>query len=76
MLATWKPGQRDTYHSHPANAVYRLGDCKVRIYGPGDKVMRDSDLEAGTVNLQAPIASHSLDNIGSTVCQNLIVERK
>ena len=76
VLATWQPGQRDAYHSHPANAAYRLGDCKVRVYGPGNKVMVERDAKAGTVNLQKPISSHSLENLSSHVCQVLIVERK
>jgi hypothetical protein len=76
VLATWKPGQRDTYHSHSANAAYRLGDCKVRVYGPDGKVTREAEAKAGTVNLQAPIPSHSLQNISSHECQVLIVERK
>ena len=76
VLATWKPGQRDTYHSHSANAAYRLGDCKVRVYGPDGKVTREGEAKAGTVNLQTPISSHSLENISSHECQVLIVERK
>jgi hypothetical protein len=76
VLATWKPGQRDTYHSHSANAAYRLGDCKVRADGPDGKVTFEGEVKAGTVNLQKPIASHSLENISSKECQVLIVERK
>jgi len=76
VLATWKPGQRDAHHSHPANAVYRLTDCDVRAYGTDNEVVASSQPKAGSVNLQAPIPSHSLENVGSAVCQMVIVERK
>jgi len=76
VLATWKPGQRDTYHSHSANAAYRLGDCKVRAYGPDGKMTFEGDTKAGTVNLQKQIPSHSVENISPKECQVLIVERK
>lgn len=76
VLATWQPGQRDIQHSHPANAAYRLNDCKVRVYGADGKVETERDAKAGGVNLQKPIASHSLENLGTSVCQVLIVERK
>ena len=76
VLATWKPGQRDIAHSHPANAAYRLGDCKVRVYGPDGKMTAEAEPKAGAINLQNPIASHSLENISSKECQVLIVERK
>ena len=29
---TWKPGQRDQMHSHPASAVYYLTDCTCLLY--------------------------------------------
>lgn len=76
VLATWKPGQRDAYHSHPANAAYRLTDCKNRIYLPDGSVARGGEVKAGSVNLQAPIASHSFENASDKECQVLIVERK
>ena len=76
VLATWKPGQRDKAHSHPANVAYRLGDCKIRVYGPDGKMTSESEPKAGSVNLQKPIPAHSLENISSKECQVLIVERK
>jgi hypothetical protein len=76
VLATWKPGQRDIYHSHPANAVYRLTDCDVRAYGPDNRVIGSSQPKAGSVNLQAPIPSHALENVGTATCQMVIVERR
>ena len=76
VLATWKPGRRDVFHSHPANAAYRLNDCNMRVYGPDDKVQSEGARPAGTVNLQAPVPGHSLENRGNADCQVLIVERK
>lgn len=76
ILATWKPGQKDVQHSHPATAVYRLSQCSARITGPDGKVLSEGAQPAGSASLQAGIASHSLENIGTTDCQILIVERK
>lgn len=76
VLATWQPGQRDVQHSHPANAVYRLTDCKNKVYRPDGSIAREGELKAGTVGLQKPIESHSYQNVGDKVCQVVIVERK
>ena len=76
VLATWKPGQPDIAHSHPANVAYRLGDCKIHVYGPDGKMVGESEPKAGAVNLQKPIAFYSSENISSEKCQVLIVERK
>jgi len=76
LLATWKPGQRDEFHSHPASAVYPLTPCKARLHGPGNKVLGEPQIQTGHASLQPPIASHSFENIGTSECQILIVERK
>lgn len=76
VRATWKPGQRDAYHSHPANAAYRLTDCKNKVYRPDGSIAREGEPEAGSVKLQNPIASHSFENVSDHECQTLIVERK
>ena len=76
ILATWKPGQRDAQHSHSAATAYRLTDCKSRLYDPNGKVIREGEAKAGSVLLNSAIASHSLENIGTTDCQTLLVERK
>ena len=76
VLATWKPGQRDALHSHPANAVYRLTDCKNQIYKADGSKGGGGEVKAGSVNLQAPVTAHSFENAGTTECQMLIVERK
>ena len=76
VLATWQPGQRDAFHSHPANAAYRLTDCKNKLYKPDGSLARSGEVKAGTVILQEPVASHSFENVSDKVCQTLIVERK
>lgn len=76
VLATWQPGQRDAYHSHPANAAYRITDCKNRLFKPDGTIAREGEVKAGSVVLQNPIQSHSFENVSDKVCQILIVERK
>src|ERR1039457_2064306 len=47
ILATWKPGQRDAWHSHPVTGVYFLTDCEARIHSPDGKFV-DARPKAGT----------------------------
>ena len=77
ILATWKPGQRDKWHSHegPA-AIYRLTDCNLRAYTPDGKVVDRPIAKKGSVNFNPVITSHSLENVGTADCQLLIVEKK
>jgi len=70
--ATWKPGQRDNFHSHWANAVYHLTDCTERIYLPDGK-FTDSSHKAGSTALQNPIPSHSFENRSTAECRSVIV---
>ena len=58
VLATWKPGQRDEFHSHPANATYALTACNARLYGPDNQVLGEGQRAPGSVVLQGPIPSH------------------
>jgi len=76
IVATWKPGQRDAWHSHvgPA-ATYRLTDCQARIHMP-DGTYRDASGVAGRVAFNPIIPSHSFENTGTTECKVVIVERK
>jgi hypothetical protein len=76
VLGTWKPGQRDTLHSHPANATYALTGCNLRLYGPDNKVLMEGARIEGSTVLQAPVAAHTFENTGASDCQILIVERK
>jgi hypothetical protein len=67
ILATWKPGQRDEWHSHPANTVaYALTDCEdLRIYFPSRQ----------SIEVQPAIQSHSFEHQTSKECKALFVER-
>ena len=75
VVATWKPGQRDNWHSHPATGVYFLTDCAARVYNPDGK-FADVTPKAGGAVVQAPIPSHSFENRGSGECKMLIVEQE
>lgn len=75
ILATWPPGKRDNWHSHPPTGVYRVTDCSARVYTPDGKFL-DSDRKAGTAIVQATIPSHSFENRGNTECQAIIVEQE
>jgi quercetin dioxygenase-like cupin family protein len=76
ITATWKPGQRDKWHSHAGPLTgYRLTDCKLRAYTPDGK-FKDREAKRGEVLYNPVIASHSVENIGLTDCQVLIVEKK
>ena len=72
---TWKPGQKDEMHSHPAAGVYVLDDCSLRTTFP-DGTTRDSAPPAGHALFQPPVASHSVQNIGSADCRMVMFEPK
>lgn len=71
---TWQPGQRDAVHSHPASAVYYPMDCTLRSYGGDGTVLGQRSIPAGNAIVQAPIAAHSIENIGSAVCRLIMFE--
>jgi hypothetical protein len=63
VLATWKPGQRDAWHSHPNRAEYFLTDCDFRIYTPEGNY-RDRFRKEGFGYREGPVESHSFENRG------------
>lgn len=73
IAVTWKPGQRDQLHSHPASAVYYLTDCSLRVHLP-DGSFREGKPVAGAAIVQAPIAGHVLENTGSSDCKLIMFE--
>lgn len=76
ILATWKPGQRDAWHAHEGPLVaYRLTDCTMRAHAPDGKVTQRGG-KPGEVAYNPVIVSHSLENVGTTDCLTLIVEKK
>lgn len=73
IAVTWKPGQKDVAHSHPASAVYYLTDCSLRIYAK-DGSDRDAQPRAGAAIVQQSIPAHVLENIGTADCRLVMFE--
>ena len=75
ILATWKPGQRDEWHSHPPAAVYVLTDCEtVRLYSPDGQFL-DGSVKAGQAEIHPTIHSHSFENRSGTECRMVFFEQ-
>lgn len=76
IMGTRKAGQKDKAHGHPLpGIVYNVNDCKNRIYSPDGK-SRLADNKAGTANATPVVASHQTENIGTSDCMQVFVERK
>ena len=76
IAATWKKGTTDKPHSHPVPfVVYPLTDCTIRLHN-ADGSTRESPSKAGTVFAGPIAASHTAENISSSDCQAIFVERK
>ncbi len=76
VLATWQPGERDEWHSHPPTSVYYVTDCHARVFlsdGSQLEVKRKAKTGRGR---DEPIKSHSFQNIGDSVCQMAFTELK
>ena len=76
VLQTWKPGQRDNLHSHPANAVYWLTDCNRKIYKPDGSIATTGEVKAGSAVLQKPVVAHIFHNVSDKECQAVMFELK
>lgn len=76
--ATWKPGQEDNYHYHPADRVslYPI-NCKLRLSKP-DGSYKDVTPKAGSAKVRTgkPVTSHKAKNIGDKTCVLRIIELK
>lgn len=76
IMTVWKPGQRDAMHSHEGPLVgYRLTDCNLKVYTPDGKA-KAREAKAGEALFNPIIASHSVENVGSSECKLVIVEKK
>jgi len=76
ILATWKPGQRDAWHSHgPTVGNYFLTDCHLRAHTPDGKSV-ENQRNAGFASVSGRVASHSVENIGSSECRVILFEPK
>lgn len=73
---TWKPGQRDQFHSHPPGGLfYYVTDCSLRLHRPDG---RSDDIvhTAGDAGVNPSILSHSAENVGKAVCKLVMFEPK
>jgi len=76
ISVTWKPGQRDKWHSHGTPvAAYNLTDCNMRVHTPDGKTA-DLITKAGNARVRAQAPSHWLENVGNTDCKLILFEPK
>jgi quercetin dioxygenase-like cupin family protein len=68
------PGDKEGWHSHPANIVYVVDGGKLRISTPDGK-SNDVEFKAGDTLYRAAV-THSAENIGTTRLHAIIVELK
>jgi hypothetical protein len=73
ILVTWKPGQKDVMHSHPASGVYYLNDCSLRNHVE-DGSYTDGKPKAGMARVQPPIRAHVIENVGTAECKLVMFE--
>lgn len=75
VMVTWAPGQKDVDHSHPESGVYFLDSCQLRFFN-ANGATNDAKPPAGYAVVQAAIASHAVQNIGTTPCRVVMFEAK
>ena len=75
VQGTWKPRQRDQFHSHPNMLWVWVTDCSFRIHFPGG-TSQDRLVKAGESGFQEAVASHSLENLGNSDCTIVMFESK
>jgi quercetin dioxygenase-like cupin family protein len=73
--ATWRPGQRDQFHSHPTKSTYWVTDCSARFHRP-DGSTYNMTFSAGTSGIEPPVDSHSVENVGKSDCKAVMFELK
>ncbi len=74
--AVRKAGVKDKPHSHPVpSVIYNVTDCPSKLYNPDGKVV-ENNTKAGTAGAVPVIASHQAENIGTTDCKQIFVEKK
>jgi len=76
ILATWQPGQRDIWHSHPEKGTYFVTPCSLRIFNPDGSHRDFNNVPAGAASVRPPVSSHEAQNIGSSVCKLVLFEPK
>jgi quercetin dioxygenase-like cupin family protein len=73
--ATWQPGQRDLFHSHPPFAAYLLTDVDGLLHFPGGAPAKVR-ITSGKGMAQYADPSHSFENLSDKPIKMLIVEAK
>lgn len=76
LLGSWKPGQRDALHSHPALTVYAITDVQGKLFDADGKVVEEVSMKAGTALFLDPVKAHQFENTGSATAQLLLVEQR
>lgn len=71
----WKPGRKDLPHSPPDNAVYYRTDRTMRNQVPGMAPLNVQP-RAGMARVPGSIASHTVENSGSSECRLIMFEPK
>ena len=76
ILATWKPGQSDEWHTHTGDLTnYALTYCKNKVEFPDGRI-EEFEREKGVAGFNPIGTAHRVTNIGSDECVLLIIERK
>jgi len=68
------PGQTVAMHSHPANTVYFITDCKLKVTGPDGKTTV-AEPKAGTASYRGE-TKHAVENVGTAECHLVQTELK
>jgi hypothetical protein len=69
-------GVTDKPHGHPVpSVVYNVSDCKTKLTAADGKT-RESISKAGTASAVPIVPSHTAENIGTTACKQIFVEKK
>ena len=76
LIGTWKPGQKDVLHSHPALTIYAITDVHGRVYDEAGKLINEVNLKAGSADFVDPVEAHQFENTGSATAQLLLVEQR
>jgi len=67
---------KDKPHSHPVpSVIYNVTDCSSKLYNPDGKVVENT-AKADTAGAAPVIASHQAENVGTTDCKQIFVEKK
>ncbi len=73
--ARLQPGQKVAMHSHPANTVYYLTDCKLRVTTPDGKD-QIAEPKADTAIWRGGETKHAVENVGTAECHLVQTELK